>query len=562
VTHSFKDTIELALNKAAFIWRTSESVSHPTSVRGEFDWTSEGSISSKNRQGFKLFTMAIPISGFPSFTYGIALDIDHYGVVRLDIEGSGYTLIEVKPQYLLSSSYHFPKFETYAGQSLSVQAMEDSTDIFFNGRFLIRLDRGKRFDTAIVEDLSLSANQPFSAIVHPWPDTLGNYTPPNGVLSNFALQANGDQELIKHSKVPVLHRNKNIINFLSLVSPSTDTGLVRINGQVPQSNWKTFTGDPAWSYLQERLGLGVHDVQSTAGFHGYFYTSAPYFPDSVFGNYAYVLTEYAPWPEDSFTTYLGREPTKLLPWDEWKDTSLTFCPGDTIYGLASALRNTDWLWMANDSIIAEQTVAEDRANKPIALVLPYGNELELKLQDRNGCLVSKSLKLNLKDLSPLELSYEITPRCEAYQIMLKAENTAPSAQLNWLIDGKAYTGNNILIKHKTADDSLQFSLFRQEKGCQDSLSTAIPLKGADDNSYRFPNLLTPNGDGINDQWCFEDWLGYEACFSIYITDRNGQSVFQSSDPQRCWTPQSQLTGVFYYVLKYGAEEKKGFISFF
>lgn len=560
--YNLKDSLNDNLDKGDFIWRNSHTRVRPGLARGETDWTSESFVYSKNQKSFKLFTTMGPPYGNPYFTFGLAFEINWQGVVLVGVENLGQTFTELKPQDLLESSYHFPSFDTYAGQSLSLQAMADSTDVFFNGSFLVRLDKGQRFDTAISEDLSLSANHPFSAMVSPWPDTAVSTPPNNGVgHSNFALQANGDQELIQHSKVPTLHRNKTMINILSLVTPSKDTGFVQINGLPPQANWQTFTGDPNWAFLQERVGLGVHDVQSSAGFHGYFYTSAPYFPDSTFGNYAYELTEYAPWPEDSFITYLGTSPNQLAPWEDWRDTSLSFCPGDTLYGLASSLRNTHWLWKANDSLIVEQEVFEDHA-QPVALVLPYGNELELSLQAAQGCTSPLSLKLNLQALNPLDFEYEITPLCEGYQVQLKAKDASPTAELSWLIDGQTYQGPLVNLEFNAATDSLTFTLSRKENQCQDELKGAIALHSATIDSRVFPNVLSPNGDGLNDQWCFEQWSGYESCFSIYITDRYGQRVFETNDPNRCWSPDSQLKGVYYYVLKYGKEQKKGFVSLF
>jgi gliding motility-associated-like protein len=71
--------------------------------------------------------------------------------------------------------------------------------------------------------------------------------------------------------------------------------------------------------------------------------------------------------------------------------------------------------------------------------------------------------------------------------------------------------------------------------------------------------LTPNGDGINDRWCFENFAGYQACFTISIYDRWGRPVFAGQNPNACWQPTNEQ-GVFYYLLKLGTEDYRGFIT--
>ena len=50
--------------------------------------------------------------------------------------------------------------------------------------------------------------------------------------------------------------------------------------------------------------------------------------------------------------------------------------------------------------------------------------------------------------------------------------------------------------------------------------------------FVIPNAFTPNGDGLNDQLCFNTEILTE--FSIAIFNRWGQCVYQSDDATRCW----------------------------
>lgn len=80
-----------------------------------------------------------------------------------------------------------------------------------------------------------------------------------------------------------------------------------------------------------------------------------------------------------------------------------------------------------------------------------------------------------------------------------------------------------------------------------------------------PNVLSPNGDGMND--CFIP-VGYDAhpeCFSLRVYDRWGQPVFEGGAGHECWNGTSNAghrlaDGVYYYVLSAGAAEFHGHVQ--
>ncbi len=85
-----------------------------------------------------------------------------------------------------------------------------------------------------------------------------------------------------------------------------------------------------------------------------------------------------------------------------------------------------------------------------------------------------------------------------------------------------------------------------------------------------PEGLSPNGDGLNDQFVIEGLDAYPAT-RLAIYTRAGQLVFRSDDYQNNWgghysikgTPQGQLVpqGVYYYILRLGETNRKlkGFV---
>lgn len=49
-----------------------------------------------------------------------------------------------------------------------------------------------------------------------------------------------------------------------------------------------------------------------------------------------------------------------------------------------------------------------------------------------------------------------------------------------------------------------------------------------------PNAFSPNGDGVNDQFCIQGWNDCIQSFRIMIFNRWGEKVFESNDPLFCW----------------------------
>lgn len=75
-----------------------------------------------------------------------------------------------------------------------------------------------------------------------------------------------------------------------------------------------------------------------------------------------------------------------------------------------------------------------------------------------------------------------------------------------------------------------------------------------------PNVFTPNGDGYNDFFAVKD-LPENACSeqfkSVTITNRNGRTVFTSSDPRFKWAGTNDPAGTYYYLIQTTSRTFKG-----
>ena len=69
-----------------------------------------------------------------------------------------------------------------------------------------------------------------------------------------------------------------------------------------------------------------------------------------------------------------------------------------------------------------------------------------------------------------------------------------------------------------------------------------------------PNVITPNGDGINDLLVFGNLELYPYS-KLMIFNRWGQLVFESGYYQNNWDGQFMNDGVYYFVLELGDESE-------
>jgi len=85
---------------------------------------------------------------------------------------------------------------------------------------------------------------------------------------------------------------------------------------------------------------------------------------------------------------------------------------------------------------------------------------------------------------------------------------------------------------------------------QNSVSTVACSCMTQSPSFQIPNVLTPNGDGLNDVLSFKDvCIGFEY-YNLEIYNRYGQLMFNSDDVTEAVDCKGWVAGVYYVVFKY------------
>lgn len=112
-----------------------------------------------------------------------------------------------------------------------------------------------------------------------------------------------------------------------------------------------------------------------------------------------------------------------------------------------------------------------------------------------------------------------------------------------------------------------YSVYISVDGCTSTAaSTIISIIGAlSPSTNEFPNIITPNGDGVNDVFDIDQYFTQCLNYKLIIWNRWGTPVYEQAYGQTPFVGKNkagaQLTpGVYFYIITYGDEEKRGTLT--
>jgi PKD repeat protein len=187
----------------------------------------------------------------------------------------------------------------------------------------------------------------------------------------------------------------------------------------------------------------------------------------------------------------------------------------------------------------------------------YGNyNVLLIVTDTNTCNRTDSIKSVLSVIPPTEFDLgEERLICLNSRIRLTSNISAVS--YTW---STGATSANIFVSQPGI-----YGLTIYNGGCTSSDEITVKL-GEEPLTARFPNVMTPNGDGVNDVIDFNAYRFDEMEFILF--DRWGNERYRSKEVNKPFDAEGYHDGTYYYIVNYlstctGQRElSKGFISIF
>ena len=248
---------------------------------------------------------------------------------------------------------------------------------------------------------------------------------------------------------------------------------------------------------------------------------------------------------DSIHAYLVTPTLSMAPADG------RICPGDQVHLFGGNADSYSWYATPADAtLVGQEELAE-------VVVTPAGNTTyKLVGHGSNGCnadTLYKSVTVLPLPVPRVETEPGIVDTDEPTVVLHDRSQNSVGAR--WAFDdGTSAEGTSVThtFNDATGVDSVFATLIpHNELGCEVSYRFGIPV-----NLYTawLPNIFTPGSEDVNSRFRLYTINDYEY-FHIYIFNRRGERVFESSNPTFEWDgtdPEGRVLpqGTYVYVCRY------------
>lgn len=221
--------------------------------------------------------------------------------------------------------------------------------------------------------------------------------------------------------------------------------------------------------------------------------------------------------------------------------------------------NSSYLWDFKDG-------STDTSKNPTHTYQQAGNYgLSLIAETDSGCIDTINFpvlsKVYPKPKADFNWSPEIVPWSDPIAIFNDLSQQANFYDWDF---GDAASGSNSSGNPSPNHSFTQKGLYdvwlkvESDKGCRDSIMKVVRVA---DDEFKIPNVITPNGDGINEVLEIENFSSLKQC-SIQIFNRWGQLIYHSANYDNKWDAFDIPDGVYFYKVHliswFGEQEVYGF----
>jgi gliding motility-associated-like protein len=218
------------------------------------------------------------------------------------------------------------------------------------------------------------------------------------------------------------------------------------------------------------------------------------------------------------------------------------------------MRHRVWLYDFDDG---QQTI-QDVGNQ-IAPVVSYNWQTPgrylVTISDTSGCYPPDSIWVEVRPGAQPDYEAVVSSSCEGNRVFLNYRG-ATEAQVTWQWPGGKATGQHAQFDYLGSDFTILIKMITNLDGCRDTTSISVAITDPDFAPELLPNIITPNGDGVNDVLCIPAPSHYADCYRFEVFNRWGNRVFETSDPDQCWSPGNLPAGVYFYVIEIGTQNYK------
>ncbi len=191
----------------------------------------------------------------------------------------------------------------------------------------------------------------------------------------------------------------------------------------------------------------------------------------------------------------------------------------------------------------------------------------LTVTTSNGCTDAQTNSVTVYPIPAAPVITNNSPvECPGDQILMFL-NTTPAASYFWSGPDNFTSTDQSVTFPAAFENEGTYSAYITVNGCPSpTVSTLVAILGSFESTTEdFPNVITPNGDGINDVLDIDQFFTSCLPYELVIWNRWGNLIYEQ---KLGGTPFSgkdksgaEITpGVYFYKIKYGEMEKTGFIT--
>ena len=170
----------------------------------------------------------------------------------------------------------------------------------------------------------------------------------------------------------------------------------------------------------------------------------------------------------------------------------------------------------------------------------------VRITDSLGCIYERSSRLNFLERDRVEAGPDqVVKFGEPAQL----HGITNSQNFYWLVDSVPCFHNQATPVVYPADTSLYYLVGVNSSGCTETDSVFVYV-----NELKVPNVFSPNGDGLNDDFFPIPYNDYMEIVNFSIYNRYGQRVFYTSKLRKAWDGRHKERpadlGVYMYHVEY------------
>lgn len=184
--------------------------------------------------------------------------------------------------------------------------------------------------------------------------------------------------------------------------------------------------------------------------------------------------------------------------------------------------------------------------------------------DLGQCSTSASIDLETTGFSSSINVDEIETISETETLTATVTTDASNPVFEWYFNDSVISGADTNSYEISQTGSYRV-VVSQTTGCLVSKEFNFEVQNPFPDVDKIPNVITPNGDGVNDTWVIPQQYVSGSNTEVTIMDSRGKVVLKTTDYQNNW-PENQngfkdVNPVYYYIIKPNSgSEKKGSIT--